>query len=308
MSETARELVDRMAEAGERPDPALLEAILAHGEAAVEPLLEVLRRDLRGWPAEAPLVYTMGLLSDLRSPAAIPDFVNVLRRNYNELLEGMERELGRFGPAVVPALLEVVRERSADWYGRSLAIDGARHAAGDDVVLRSQIADTLREELPLYIDQGVVDLDDDMPIWPVDGLASLADPLSRDLIARTFALGLSDHWVINEEDVERLYAQGGAPDIVEASCWIDEYKESYNRRSDVSDEQPDDEPPPSEEFRRLWEESKRAVVAEMTGEDVEPLSHIEPIRKAAHRPGRNDPCWCGSDKKYKKCHLGSDET
>jgi methionyl aminopeptidase len=23
-------------------------------------------------------------------------------------------------------------------------------------------------------------------------------------------------------------------------------------------------------------------------------------------PGRNDPCWCGSGKKYKKCHLGED--
>ena len=26
----------------------------------------------------------------------------------------------------------------------------------------------------------------------------------------------------------------------------------------------------------------------------------------ARRPGRNDPCWCGSGKKYKKCHLASD--
>jgi len=23
--------------------------------------------------------------------------------------------------------------------------------------------------------------------------------------------------------------------------------------------------------------------------------------------GRNDPCWCGSGKKYKKCHLDSDD-
>ena len=23
--------------------------------------------------------------------------------------------------------------------------------------------------------------------------------------------------------------------------------------------------------------------------------------------GRNEPCWCGSGKKYKKCHLTSDE-
>lgn len=25
------------------------------------------------------------------------------------------------------------------------------------------------------------------------------------------------------------------------------------------------------------------------------------------KPGRNDPCWCGSGKKYKKCHAASDE-
>jgi uncharacterized protein YecA (UPF0149 family) len=23
--------------------------------------------------------------------------------------------------------------------------------------------------------------------------------------------------------------------------------------------------------------------------------------------GRNDVCWCGSGRKYKKCHLGDDE-
>jgi methionyl aminopeptidase len=28
---------------------------------------------------------------------------------------------------------------------------------------------------------------------------------------------------------------------------------------------------------------------------------------AATLPGRNDPCWCGSGRKYKKCHLGQDE-
>ncbi len=32
----------------------------------------------------------------------------------------------------------------------------------------------------------------------------------------------------------------------------------------------------------------------------------EPIRRAP-APGRNDPCWCDSGKKYKKCHLESDE-
>jgi len=25
------------------------------------------------------------------------------------------------------------------------------------------------------------------------------------------------------------------------------------------------------------------------------------------KPGRNEPCWCGSGKKYKKCHFLEDE-
>jgi hypothetical protein len=25
------------------------------------------------------------------------------------------------------------------------------------------------------------------------------------------------------------------------------------------------------------------------------------------KPERNDPCWCGSGKKYKKCHLPEDD-
>ena len=28
---------------------------------------------------------------------------------------------------------------------------------------------------------------------------------------------------------------------------------------------------------------------------------VAPLRQAA-TPGRNDPCWCGSGKKFKKCH------
>ncbi|HZK29257.1 MAG TPA: SEC-C metal-binding domain-containing protein, partial [Clostridia bacterium] len=32
----------------------------------------------------------------------------------------------------------------------------------------------------------------------------------------------------------------------------------------------------------------------------------DPVKKK-HMPGRNEPCWCGSGKKYKNCHLTQDE-
>jgi preprotein translocase subunit SecA len=37
--------------------------------------------------------------------------------------------------------------------------------------------------------------------------------------------------------------------------------------------------------------------------EPEPAPHVEQRRVADDEQiGRNDPCWCGSGKKYKKCH------
>jgi len=33
----------------------------------------------------------------------------------------------------------------------------------------------------------------------------------------------------------------------------------------------------------------------------------EPVQRKP-TPGRNDPCWCGSGKKYKNCHMRDDQT
>jgi uncharacterized protein YecA (UPF0149 family) len=33
----------------------------------------------------------------------------------------------------------------------------------------------------------------------------------------------------------------------------------------------------------------------------------EQVQAPAVMPGRNEPCWCGSGKKYKKCHLPDEE-
>jgi len=36
-------------------------------------------------------------------------------------------------------------------------------------------------------------------------------------------------------------------------------------------------------------------------------AQLESRVESAPRPSRNEPCWCGSAKKYKKCHLDEDE-
>src|SRR4051794_28514521 len=76
----ARSLVERMVAAGEWPEPALMEQVVAAGDEAVEPLLEVLRTEPEGWPEEAPLYNAVGLLGEIRPPGAIPALVDVIRR------------------------------------------------------------------------------------------------------------------------------------------------------------------------------------------------------------------------------------
>lgn len=59
-----------------------------------------------------------------------------------------------------------------------------------------------------------------------------------------------------------------------------------------------------EELRRRHEELERETA--LLRREIEALG--EPFRKGASQQlGRNDPCWCGSGKKYKRCHLKTDQ-
>ncbi len=42
--------------------------------------------------------------------------------------------------------------------------------------------------------------------------------------------------------------------------------------------------------------------ARPAGRAVQPASRTAPLGAPARKIGRNDPCWCGSGKKYKRCH------
>jgi len=44
------------------------------------------------------------------------------------------------------------------------------------------------------------------------------------------------------------------------------------------------------------------------GESAEPAARKQvTVKRDRPKIGRNDPCYCGSGKKYKKCHLPKDE-
>ena len=97
-------LVERMVGAGEWPEPELLEQILAAGEAAVEPLREVLKARPRGWPDEARICHAAGLLGVIRPGAALPDLCAAARFYKNDTTDSVGNALAAYGrPGLFPS-------------------------------------------------------------------------------------------------------------------------------------------------------------------------------------------------------------
>jgi preprotein translocase subunit SecA len=54
-------------------------------------------------------------------------------------------------------------------------------------------------------------------------------------------------------------------------------------------------------YQRIKTLDKNGVSPRIYAEDEESETDPEPIRRTEPKIGRNDPCPCGSGKKYKKC-------
>jgi SEC-C motif len=353
-----QDLVKKMVAAGEWPPPELLKQILATGEAAVEPLIEVVRSDLRGWPDEASICHAIGLLRMLRPPAAIPALMDVVRGYTEDACEEAVYAFANFGDPGFDALLELCRDPSLGGYERNMVSEEAVYVAGDDPLRKSRLAEILRslledrmakarEELRLkgklemippddLDDEELDDLDEDEAdddddelgddldeddllnededlIEPfiaeeighiIGDLANLADPLALDLIETAYEEGLVDEGVITRTTVDEWYQGVDEAEESESedspSDWLSAYEEDYQLQVEAPEQEA--APAPREQS---W---RRAEPWQIDKPDPPALPLTAPIRNTGPKLGRNDPCWCGSGKKYKKCHLGREES
>ncbi len=62
-----------------------------------------------------------------------------------------------------------------------------------------------------------------------------------------------------------------------------------------------------EEARQEIPQPEEPSIYEVCMDGFDVVDDDEPFQRAEPKLGRNEPCWCGSGKKYKKCHLDADE-
>jgi hypothetical protein len=191
-------------------------------------------------------------------------------------------------PAVIDLARKLVQDREAGWYVRCEVADAvvaAAMAAG---------AEALDAALDWLAAQ-VADESDDADFRRLTANILLDFPRARhrafleDLAAEQEA-GPRLNVVFDSGDVARHFALGkDTPD------WV--------RRGEPWKFYDDAEIQARQE---RWREEDARALARQAHRD-EPFEHIhEPYVRDLPKPGRNDPCPCGSGKKYKKCCLPAD--
>jgi hypothetical protein len=215
----------------------------------------------------------------------------------NELVATGETDGSGDAPVDVDLNGEPIEELDEDEFDALLEEDGegGSLAFGIDSAAAEDPDELAHEE-----DRGnEVTRDEDLAFL-TDGLACLADPLARDMIEAAFDAGQIDESIVSRQAVESDYRSGGE-EFSPPRPWLEEYVEFYTRL--VKREEDLRSRPPPVEFPRFTIDSPRETRPRETPPRVEP---VEPIRNSAPRIGRNDPCWCGSGKKFKKCHMGKE--
>ena len=226
------------------------------------------------------------------------------------------------GAPAVPALIALMTEDEGRWasaqaamilgkIGDSRAIEPvlrALESCDPETMFHEKLVLALEGLGPAAVAPGLAahDASDD-PVFRADVLCALASSGGRD--ERLFALLM-----------EALEVEHRAGTLGLAPANLAEYGDprALGRLGEVFDELPADLRPPFdhcvlfelegaiEALGGTLTPAQKARVEEARRATRAYFASRAPARRAA-RPGRNDPCWCASGKKYKKCHLASDE-
>lgn len=148
----------------------------------------------------------------------------------------------------------------------------------------------------------------DPAVMDVRGAIAMLPPEEREKLPAETTSSYAQVWALGFMfAVESWPEEWVAPRDKDAAKWLDQSLRAIVALTDEDRDPPDTSPfvgggPPSMSSKRLDQFTEavwavydlRAIMGSLG-------PRVDPARKD-DKPGRNDPCFCGSGKKYKKCH------
>lgn len=292
------ELLAALEYAGEAPPPDLIRVCLAHQEALTPGLLALLEAgaDVE-WLDSDPRwyrdIHAGLLLCAFREPAALPVFARRLREeDSDELVEWFEYALPYgYGPLAIPMLVDLLDVQDDYDYPSGVACQMLVYIALHYPEAQARVIAALRQHLPPVDADGTPLLTeaqrDDPPLlwtWIVSAFMDLRYDEDDARVKALFDADVLDVMVFGDWEAYRAAFAPDAPLPWDAEHVYDideDYEERY------------------EEYLGLIQ---RAPTAPLYLPPIFPPASDEvTFVHTAPKVGRNDPCPCGSGKKYKHC-------
>lgn len=285
---TPEQLIHKLSVAGRYPHPDLINAIWER-RTETEPLLLTLFAESLDddWPNEDDprwyrFVHAGKFLLAWQNLDSLPTFARLYGSDEDDIqnwCEWFEEDLLHFGPPAIPYLETIVSKDSGkEWhYGKGLSGSILTRIATYYPETRDKITAIFRVQLPSP-DAIPTDKDEMWGVWASE-LGELADEASR----------------------EQILALAGADAFAPQFFGEQIYRRDMNRGF-----RPKQPPPPydiREDYQQRYEGEQAKQKRLAREREQQRASRIRTAHpRIAPKVGRNDPCPCGSGKKYKQCH------
>lgn len=303
---TAEELLDLLIAHADRAPRSLFDACVARGEGMVAALaafydaIEALDElDNGQWWAQLHGIYILGKLPDEAAGQLLAHVLVMADRRGDENLidwvAGDWAHLFANKPAsVVEQVREIALDRTLDWY--------TRVQAPDVIINTGLMAGEAELEAALdWVVEQLTDPEDDPDYRNLTGNLLLDFPRERyharlEQLAEEQARYGSLNVTFDQNDIALAYARSGdQPDwLRRCEPW------SFYDEDEILKRQ------------ARWREKDEREAARAANPPALPSSPsawagpVETLIRATPKLGRNDPCHCGSGRKYKKCCMATD--
>jgi len=274
---------------------AVVDEIVQRGERMVEPLSEIISNQyswIKGLPEWWAVVHAVYILGAIGGKDVILPLLRGMRwavsYDCDWVTEDLPSIFGKIGIAAIDDLHLIAKDRTSDWFTRSMPIEGLAAITINNP--------DIEKDIFLFINSILKDNSEDRVVRQTAG-SVLIDFMRVEYKEDLLAFGREEKSLkdkdfdylhfFSDDDVEEWFSEGENDLKFYTKDWLYFYNEDEIRKR-----------------QERWKEEEEKDEAETEDEILEDdIDDPEPFIRESAKIGRNAPCPCGSGKKYKKCCI-----
>lgn len=271
---------------------------LKRSERMIKPLSDIVQEEMN-WTKDRPEfwapIHAVFILGAIGVQAAIPPLIMAIKwsdkYNVDWVFEAFPAIFGKIGMPAREGLRQLVQDKEQNWYVRTIALQGMAaitlknpEIAGDIFSSIHSLAMNKEEDMDFRVQAANILLDF-VCIEYKESLLAFCQEEKKFREEETFFFVSFD-----EGDLEKTFSQGKKRINLYKRDWLSFYDKEHIR-----------------DRQKRWERERNESSAR-EGDQWEEEEIVKPVVRSTSKIGRNEPCSCGSGKKYKKCCMGKDKT